>query len=81
MTVAAVPWTVPVVALTVMVYIPWGVPGLPVELPPDPPPQDASQMVERPSTTTKLNSRKLRVLLFLEPKVKKIPTSPGSSMA
>jgi hypothetical protein len=69
----------PVVPLTVMVYVPGGVP--PFFEPPLPPPQDASHMVEAPNTAISPSRRMAWNERLREGTTKNIPSIPGSSRA
>ena len=69
----------PVVALTVMVELPAGVPGFDWPLPLVPP-QEPSHRVEKPRTKIRLKMRTPRATPFRDP-VKTIPNNPGSKAA
>lgn len=67
-------------ALTVTVYVPFGVPGF-VLLLLLLPPQDASHSVENPRATIRPRKRMLRSERRRDPPINIMPSSPGSSAA
>jgi len=70
----------PVVALTVIVELPAGVPGfeLLLELLP---PHEPSHRVEKLKATIRLSMRNPRAYPFRDPAAKMIPNSPGNKAA
>lgn len=70
----------PVVAFTLIGYVPKGVPGFPTEPLPELP-QEASHKVEHPRTATNPTTRSATAQRFREPKVSMMPNNPGSRAA
>jgi len=70
----------PDVPLTLMVYVPFGVPGLPVE-PLEFPPHDAIQSVDTPSIAINASNFAARSERFREPATNMTPKNPGSIAA